>query len=148
MTNFVKAYLFLDNGTYSLLLSDGSLRTLEKEEVRSFILSFTNSSHYSEIKKADLAEPSHVVAYVDSTCRLIVSNPILFADVFQTGVRYIPAAEYGLLHGKKGSIVYRHCREGRIPGAVLRDRRWWIPEGTPYPESDRRGRRPAQNSSE
>ena len=79
------------------------------------------------------------LAEIDGHGNLVLSDPTLLTNIFQHEVRYISAAEYADLYQKGHGIIYWFCRNGRIPGAVLKDRRWWIPEGTPYPELEKRG---------
>ena len=142
MAKTAKARLYLNNSFYCLVLADGSMRQLEQDEVRKFILSFDEPSHYTSTGIADAASSEGMLlAEVSTKGQLVLSDPFLLMDLFQDQGRYISAVEYAKLYGKGRSLIYRFCREGRITGAILRDRRWWIPEGTPYPDLEKRGRK-------
>lgn len=146
MSKKLLARLVMDSGSYLLLLADGTIRSLDKEEVRNFILSFNCPEHYTSCEPSGIESDAMPLAEIDANGNLVFSDPTLLLNVFQKEVRYISAIEFGNRYGKGKGIIYRFCREGRIPGAILKDRRWWIPEGTPYPELEKKGRKAEPSS--
>ena len=141
MAKKLLALLVMESGSYSLILANGTTTNLDKEQVRQFILTFNDPSIYGSIEPQVIKSEGMPLAKIDAHGNLVLSEPTLLLNVFQKEVRYISAAEYADLHGKGHGIIYRFCQNGRIPGAILINRRWWIPEGTPYPELEKRGRK-------
>ena len=142
MSHNIKASLVLIENSYALSFPDGHVRPLDKEGVRDFLLTFDSEEHY-HLRTGDVfdANTHKALAYVDLHSHLIISDPSLIKIITTPPVNYNTVSEYAEKHGKQRSILCRHCREGRIPGAIQQEQRWLIPEDAPYPELDKKGRK-------
>lgn len=50
---------------------------------------------------------------------------------------YITVQEYAKLCGRSTARIKVLCSEGRLPGAIKKGKRWFIPHNTPFPEDAR-----------
>ena len=128
----IKARLVRFEGRY-FLLRDGVTQELGLDQTREFVKNFNAdlSSFGDETCDIDVSS-GETVAVVDVFGNLTLSNPIVLNDIFADFVNYLTLAEYAEKHGKQRNILGRHCRDGRIPGAVRRGKEWYIPEDAPY----------------
>lgn len=65
----------------------------------------------------------------------------------RTGNTYLTTGEYAKKYDKKPKQILNYCLAGRIEGAELLGRKWFIPEDAPYPK-DRRYKNVKQNTTE
>lgn len=78
----------------------------------------------------------------------IVGEPTVAATNDGDVIDYLTVDEYAEEVERTAVRIRVLCREGRIPGAVLKGKRWLIPKGTPFPadnrfvETPKRPRRP------
>ena len=49
--------------------------------------------------------------------------------------KFVPIAEYAKKIGRDPATVRQKCNRGTLPGAVKIGRDWFVPAGTPYPDS-------------
>lgn len=61
------------------------------------------------------------------------NDPILMHLKGLNTVQYFSAKETAARWGVSGQFVRRYCKEGRIPGAILSDNGWMIPDNTEKP---------------
>ena len=128
----IKARLVRFEGKY-FLLRDGATQELSLEQTREFVKNFNTDLSFLENSPCDIdVSTGETVAVVDVFGNLTLSNPIVLNDIFADFVNYLTLAEYAEKHGKQRNILGRHCRDGRILGAVRRGKEWYIPEDAPY----------------
>lgn len=140
----MKACLLSRTGAYHLVLAAGRSRTMSPDEARKFLLTFDAADHYAETSaQAEATAPKgEVVAQIEDDGRLTVFSSKLFNTLFlPDDTKYLTTKEYAEKFGKTRSLVLRHCREQRIPGAIQKGSTWLIPEEAPYPQDGRVGRR-------
>lgn len=65
----------------------------------------------------------------------------------RTGNTYLTTGEYAKKYHKKPKQILNYCLAGRIEGAELLGRKWFIPEDASYPK-DRRYKNVKQNTTE
>jgi len=139
----MKARLIRDDDELRLLLCNGQLIKISESDAKRFLLTYDYPNHYSgddtwdyPISMADY--DGETLAVVNDDGELIIKNADFLRSVlFQNEINYVTAPEYAEMHGKKRSIVMRHCREDRIPGATQVGTTWIIPENAPYPPDTR-----------
>lgn len=51
-------------------------------------------------------------------------------------MKHYSARDISVIWGISIQLVRRYCQDGKVPGAVLTDKGWMIPEGTPKPGSN------------
>lgn len=78
------------------------------------------------------------LAYVNDKNELcLVENPFISIMRNLADDEYITLHEYAELHGKNDNRIKLLCREGRIPGALKKAGKWFIPKHSPYPKDAR-----------
>ena len=128
----IRARLVRFEGKY-FLLRDGITQELSLEQTREFVKNFDSDLPFLENANCDIdVSTGETVAVVDVFGNLTLPNTVLLNDIFADFVNYLTLIEYAEKHGKQRNILGRHCRDGRIPGAVRRGKEWYIPEDAPY----------------
>lgn len=138
------AKIFLIKNEYHLCLCNNKPKKLALPELRDFLETFNDKSHYptDDIdNEYGVLSPANgeLLAEVSDDLKLTVASPKLFFDLFHAKeIRYLTLDEYAELVGRGRNIVGRMCRNGRIPGARQQGARWLIPEDAPYPQEGRK----------
>ena len=128
-----------------LLCADGSIATANDNVLRKLFVCFNTPEAFrgedgrwkygnTEIAAVD----GTTVAYVNEENHLcLVENP--FVSLMQNVVddEYITLHEYAEIHQKNDNRIKALCREERIPGALKKAGKWFIPKHAPYPKDAR-----------
>ena len=145
----MKARLVKYCDEYHLLLHTGEIKILTMLDVKYFLSTFDNETHYKKkptqapLSQEEMKEyEGETLAIVKDDGHLSFSDSTLLKDLLLPEFcPYLTSIEYADKHGKKRNIVMRLCREGRLPGAVQKGSTWLIPFDTPYPDDARVGKR-------
>ena len=85
----------------------------------------------------DMSEyPGETLAYVTDNDQLVVISPWVIETVISKNVvapKELTLVQYAQKHTRSKEMIKAIVREGRITGAVMRGRQWFIPENAPYP---------------
>lgn len=139
----MKARLLQNDGTMFLLFCTGKIELVSPEVAKDFLLHFDNTEYYSGSGKWEHEGVSmetyrgKTIAYVGNDNVLHILNSVLFRSILSHDLpRLLTVKEYAEKHGKKPSIIRRHCLDGLLKGATQMGNRWVIPEDCPYPTFD------------
>lgn len=140
----MKYKLFKQNNDYYLTLTTGEAQLLTVEQVRALVLSFGSfaveeTAFVSFSIQFDESSSEHIASINDDNTLTLYSSAFL-SDIFFDESAYVSVQEYAEIHGKKRAIVSRLCNDGRIPGAVRKGTKWYIPKNATYPKDCRAGR--------
>ena len=82
--------------------------------------------------------PGKSLAWVDDDGQLIIAENVfisLLAAVVEDD--YITVQEYAKINGRSEARIKALCTEGRIPGAMKKGNRWFIPRNSELPQDAR-----------
>lgn len=78
------------------------------------------------------------LAYINDDFHLcLIQNPFVSITPNVTEEEYITLQEYADIQGKNSSRIKVLCRENRIPGAIKKAGKWFIPKNAKYPQDAR-----------
>ena len=135
----MKARFVRQDGVVYLETCTGTRTAMSNSEARAFLETYDDESHYMIGKKRAAvttlldAYEGELLAYVDDEFDLTFVSAEFFRLLYAAESKLLSAVEYGKLHGKKSGIIRRMCREGRLPGAIIKNTTWLIPADAPYP---------------
>ena len=141
----MKARLVKKDGQIKLLCPDGSIKLADDVVLKQLFICWQtvdkikgrDGQWNTEVKEIEKYE-AHTLAYVtDDNHLCLIENP--FVSLMQNLVddEYITLHEYAELQGKNDTRIKALCREDRIPGAVKKAGKWFIPKHAPYPKDAR-----------
>ena len=143
----MKARLAFIHDQIELLTSNGKIKALSLSEAKDFLLTYDSLKHYMGEGTWDYSGIDMVgyggtcIAHVSENNTITILNGALFRKIMSASTPYLTTSEYAEKVGKQRAIVIRMCRNGRIPGAIQKGSTWLIPEGAPYPDDARVGKR-------
>ena len=73
----------------------------------------------------------------DDNLLVIKDNPFVSLVETVADEDYVTIQEYAKLHNRYETRIKKLCQEGRIPGAVKKGNRWFVPKNAPYPQDAR-----------
>lgn len=135
----MKARFVHQDGVVYLETCTGTRTAVSNSEIRAFLETYDDESHYLIGKKQTAvttlldAYEGELLAYVDDDFDLTFVSADFFRRMYATESKLLSAVEYGKLHGKQSGIIRRMCRDGRMPGAIIKNGTWLIPADAPYP---------------
>ena len=132
--------LFKDDSEYQLMLPTGGIQILTIEKVREFILDFKTFEIEQNNNLCFGESKGELLASLNDKKELTLYSATFLNDIFFDESAYVSVQEYAEIHGKKRAIVSRLCNDGRIPGAVRKGTKWYIPKNATYPKDCRAGR--------
>ncbi len=128
-----------------LLCNDGSIADADERTLRLLFVCYKDISTFKgqqgfwtvECDAMDLY-PGTTIAYVNDFNHLcLVENPFISLMQNLADDEYITLHEYAVLHGKNDNRIKLLCREERIPGAIKKAGKWFVPRHAPYPQDAR-----------
>lgn len=140
----MKYKLFKCDNELHLILSTGEIKIISYEEVGAYVLNF--DSFESSGPASTLAEQmfdryrGEPLLALDDSSHLIVYNANFLREIFFDENAYLKIQAYADMIGKSRIRVLQLCKEGRIPGAIQRGTKWYIPKDAQYPDDARAGR--------
>lgn len=156
----MKARLIRNGSEVHLLCSNGTISKAPPSLLTHFL------SHFDEVgiftgkdgtwsdRFLDMSVyPGETLAYVTDNNQLVVLSPWVIETVIKKNVvapKELTIVEYAKKHDRSKEMIKALLREGRIAGAIMRGRQWFIPENAPYPIEERSrkptaGRTPVSN---
>ena len=137
--------LIKKDGKLLLLCADGTIKEVTDAFLKEFFVTFRTSEFYHGdlgmwSTEADniTKYPGKTLAYVNENRELcIVENPFIAVMQNLTDDEYITLHEYAERQGKNDNRIKALCRENRIPGAIKKAGKWFIPKHSPYPKDAR-----------
>ena len=132
----MQACFIVNNENIELVLTDGSRKPLNRQDLRNLIDTFNNPKHYkSSFPEVNvLSEYQKIaIAQIEDNGQLSVFTPRFFDFIYGTKVEYISPREYGEKYGVSGGYIQRMCRTGKMVGAIQMGSHWKIPADAPYP---------------
>lgn len=141
----MKARLITRYRKLFLLCSDGTIEEADNEVLKKLFVGFSGAEHFRgkdgrwDTKSATMdTYPGKTVAWVDDDGKLVIVENV-FIPLVQSVVEedYITVQEYAAEHSKSETLIKRLCREERIPGAVKKSGKWFIPRLSPLPPDAR-----------
>lgn len=140
----MKYKLFKCDNELHLILATGEIKIISHEEVGAYILNFDSfeSSGTSTPFAVQMFEQYHgePILALDDNSHLIVYNANFLREIFFDEKAYLKIQAYADKIGKSRIRILQLCKEGRIPGAIQRGTKWYIPKDAPYPDDARAGR--------
>ena len=145
----MKSRLVKRDDIYQLLLSNGIIKTVSEEEAANYIKYYKESEFFLDedgwdydISMEDF--DGNTIAQVSDEGILQIFDYNFYKNIVnKKAVKFISVNDYAALHGKKGAVIRKWCKEQRIPGAIYEKHAWKIPEDAPYPKDSRKGKRVA-----
>ena len=129
-----------------LLYPDGTFEDADNDLLKMLFVGFAGADKFGKGKagrwntKYDSMEehPGKTLAWVDDENRLVIVENV-FIPLVQTVVEedYVTVQTYATEHGLSDTRVKVLCREGRLPGAVRKGSRWFIPRASELPPDAR-----------
>lgn len=133
-------------GKLRLLYADGTFESADDSILKMLFVGFMGADTFGRGKagrwdtehKSMEDVPGKTLAWVDDEYRLIIIENV-FIPLVQSVVEedYVTVQEYAVAHGLGDTRVKVLCREGRIPGAVRKGNRWFIPRSSELPKDAR-----------
>lgn len=140
----MKYKLFKRNTEYVLMNSSGKFCLLTPEQVHDMILNFKTFEleriGEESLARTDAVETGDILASVGYDQTLTLYDSAFLGEIFFDESAYEGIQEFAVRHGKKRSIISRLCNNGRIPGAIQKGTKWYIPKNAEYPKDCRAGR--------
>lgn len=134
--HYKKVFLLCANGTYDIA---------DNDVLKRLFIGFGGASHFrGKDGRWDTAyetmeeHPGKSLAWVDDEGRLTIAENVFFplmAAVVED--EYITVQEYAKISGRSEARVKLLCAEGRIPGAMKKGNRWFIPRTAELPADAR-----------
>ena len=144
----MKARLVMVDDCFRLLSCNGKISQLTIDEAYTFLTHYDDSQYYIGQGTWDDSVVTmkrysgETVATVNDNAVLCVENADLYRSIIECHHAnlddYLTVAEYAEKYGRKIGIIRRFCREGRLPGTVLKGQSWLIPKDCPYPKDERK----------
>ncbi len=141
----MKARLIKKDGQIMLLCSNGGIKIVDEALLKQLFICWqtideingTDGYWNTETKNLDQYEARTLAYVTDDNHLCLIENP--FVSLMQNLVddEYITLHEYAELQGKNDTRIKALCRENRIPGAVKKAGKWFIPKHAPYPKDAR-----------
>lgn len=141
----MKLRLVKKEGKMLLLCNDGSIAETNERMLRLLFISYKDIDSFAgqqgmwqtQFDSMDLY-PGTTIAYVNDSYHLcLVENPFISLMQNLSDDEYITLHEYAVLHGKNDNRIKLLCREKRIPGAIKKAGKWFMPRHAPYPQDAR-----------
>lgn len=141
----MKLRLLKKDGQCVLLCPDGTIAIAGNTLLRELFVCFKKPSSFHgnsgrwDMEAATMAEVKGMtLAYVNDDSELcLIENPFLSLMQNLADDEYITLHEYAELHKKNDNRIKALCREERIPGAIKKAGKWFIPKHAPYPKDAR-----------
>ena len=141
----MKLRLIKKEGQRLLLCVDGTIALADNALLRELFVCFKTPSSFCGNQgrwdqEANTMErvKGDTLAYVNDDNELcLVENPFLSLMQNLADEEYITLHEYAELHQKNDNRIKALCREERIPGAIKKAGKWFIPKHAPYPKDAR-----------
>ncbi len=141
----MKLRLVKKDGQLVLLCADGTIAIADNALLRELFVCFKSPSSFTgKLGRWDnegvLIEDvkGTTVAYVNDENELcLIDNPFLALMQNLAADEYITLHEYAEIHQKNDNRIKTLCREERIPGAIKKAGKWFIPKHAPYPKDAR-----------
>lgn len=140
----MKYKLFKCDNELHLILANGEIKIISPSDVGAYVLNFDSFNLSGSATKLGESmferyngEP---LLALDDSFHLIVYNASFLREIFFDEEAYLKIQAYADKIGKSRIRVFQLCKEGRIPGAIQRGTKWYIPKDAPYPEDARAGR--------
>lgn len=141
----MKARLIRYRGKEQLLCSDGTIADATDSILRRLFVAHTAADMIKGkagtwTDKCDAMEDHRgkSLAWVEDDGTLVIKENVfipLVASVKEDD--YVTAQEYAEHCGRSVARVKMLCQEGRIPGAIKKSGRWFIPRNAPFPDDAR-----------
>ena len=141
----MKLRLIKKESQYFLLCSDGTIAIADGALLRELFVCFKTSASFSGKNgrwdkgtlTMDRVEGT-TLAYVNEKNELcLIENPFISLMQNLADDEYITLHEYAELHNKNDNRIKALCREERIPGAIKKAGKWFVPKHAPYPKDAR-----------
>lgn len=141
----MKIRLIKKDGQCILLCADGTIALADNVLLRELFVCFKNYSSFTGKNGRWDKEDSEMgaiegktLAYVNDENHLcLIENPFLALMQNLADNEYITLHEYAELHKKNDNRIKALCREERIPGAIKKAGKWFVPRHAPYPKDAR-----------
>lgn len=141
----MKARLITRYRKLYLLCSDGTIEEADDEVLRKLFVGFSGAERFHgkdgrwDAKCVNMKDyPGKSVAWVDDDGKFIILENV-FIPLVQSVIEedYITVQEYAAEQNKSETLIKRLCREERIPGAIKKSGKWFIPRLSPLPPDAR-----------
>ena len=141
----MKLRLIKKDGQHLLLCADGTIAQADDRIMRELFVCFKtpssfsgNYGHWDQESTTMESVKGNTMAYVNEENELcLVENPFLSLMQNLADDEYITLHEYAEIHQKNDNRIKALCREERIPGAIKKAGKWFIPKHAPYPKDAR-----------
>lgn len=147
----MKARLVKIDNNLKILCNDGSISTASPSLLTQFLCHFNeinlftgNDGSWSD-QCFDMSQyPGETLAFITDDDKLVVSDPSVIEKAVVPAPpdpsKLLTVIEYAKKHNRSKEIIKTFVRDGRIMGAFMLGRQWFIPEDAPYPveESSRK----------
>lgn len=141
----MKARLIKTYNKKQLLCADGTIANATEGILRIMFIGFAGAEKFHGkdgrwdedcIKMEDYRGTT--LAWVSDEGHLVIKdNPFVALVESVADEDYITIQEYAKLHDRYETRIKKLCQEGRIPGAVKKGNRWFVPKNAPYPQDAR-----------
>lgn len=141
----MKLRLIKRDGKHLLLCADGTIADADKTLLRELFVCFQTPESFvgkqgrwdQETNQIESVK-GNTLAYVNDKNELcLIENPFLSLMQNLADDEYITLHEYAELHQKNDNRIKALCREERIPGAIKKAGKWFVPKHAPYPKDAR-----------
>lgn len=141
----MKARLIRHYGKMYLLCFDGTIEDADNDVLRMLFVGFSAARHFHgragrwDAECTSMEEyPGKSLAWVDDKDHLVVAENV-FVPLVEAVVEddYVTVQEYASDSGRSEARIKILCKEGRIPGAVKKGSRWFIPRTAKLPQDAR-----------
>lgn len=138
----MKARLLIYEDNLILIKQNGDSTLESLISAREFLLNFTDEKYYPGRGTPFYYGPpmeeyrGETIAFVNDAGELVIQDAARYKDIIVKGESdFLSVSEYAEIHGKSVAMVRRLCQNGRIDGAVLRGKYYWIPSNAQYPKA-------------
>ena len=141
----MKLRLVKKDGQLLLLCADGTVAIADNTLLRELFVCFKSPTSFTgklgrwDNKGVSIEDvKGTTVAYVNDKNELcLIDNPFLALMQNLADDEYITLHEYAEIHQKNDNRIKALCREERIPGAIKKAGKWFVPKHAPYPKDAR-----------
>lgn len=141
----MKLRLIRKDGKQFLLCNNGSIAEADDRILHLLFVCYKdpdtfNGQYGSWNAEYDTMEsyPGYTIAYVNDSGHLcLIENPFMALMQNLSDDEYITLHDYAVMHGKNDNRIKLLCRENRIPGAIKKAGKWFVPRHAPYPQDAR-----------
>lgn len=141
----MKARLIQFNKKTLLLCTDGTIANADEAMLKRLFVGFTvadkfhgKDGRWDEACNDMKNYKGRDLAWVDDNNLLVIKeNPFICLVESVVDEDYVTIQEYADEHGRFESRIKTLCQEGRIPGAIKKGNRWFVPRNAPYPKDAR-----------